>query len=129
MLPETSFYEGVSIRQGLWLGAEVVLCQPAIPPLGEAKPLYDIVQGIAGKMGWGQHFPYKKWEDWGELVMKDIPMGVEELKKKGFWARAILEIASPRIGDAIGQGANPFPGLCRRGFLPISDLHRAQRHP
>ena len=133
VLPETSFYEHAEIRQGLWLGAEVVLCQPAVAPVGEAKPLYDIVQGLAGKMGWGQYFPYKKWEDWGELVMKDIPMSVEELKKKGFWASAIrynrvpqglatpsgkVQIHSQAYADA---GFCPYPIYTERSVIPDNE--------
>src|SRR5439155_10592891 len=38
VLPETSFYEHAEIRNGMWLGPEVILCQPVVAPLGEAKP-------------------------------------------------------------------------------------------
>src|SRR4029453_19552015 len=90
-------------------------------PRGEAKPLYEIVKGIAAKMGWAQHFPYQKWEDWGELMMKDIPMTLEELKERGFWAGPVrynrvpeglptpskkIEIASQLYADA---GFDAYP--------------------
>ena len=77
VLPETSFHEQAEIRQGMWLGPEVILCQPVVEPVGEAKPAYEIVKGIAGKMGWEEYFTYETWEDWGEVVMKDIPMSSE----------------------------------------------------
>ena len=80
VLPETSFYEHAEIRQGMYIDPKVVLCQPAIPPIGESKPLYDIVKGIAEKMGWGEHFPYETWEDWAEPMMENVPMSVDELK-------------------------------------------------
>ena len=121
VLPETSFYEHAEIRNGMWLGAEVILCQPAVPPVGEAKPLYDIVKGIASKMGWGQHFPYEKWEDWGELVLKDIPMSLEELKKKGFWAGPVRYNRVPEgLATPSGKVRDPLPGLRRRRLRPVS---------
>ena len=44
VLPETSFYEHAEIKQGMWLGPEVVLCQPAVAPVGESRPMYEIVR-------------------------------------------------------------------------------------
>jgi thiosulfate reductase/polysulfide reductase chain A len=134
VLPETSFYEHAEIRNGMWLGPEVILCQPAVAPLGEAKPLYDIVKGIAAKMGWAQHFPYEKWEDWGELMMKDIPMTLGELKKSGFWAGPVrynrvpeglptpsgkVEIRSQAYADA---GFDPYPVFSARSVIPDADF-------
>ncbi len=134
VLPETSFYEHAEIRNGMWLGPEVILCQPAVPRVGEAKPLYEIVQGLAAKMGWEEHFPYRKWEDWGELMMQDIPMSLEELKMKGFWAGPVrygrvpdglptpsgkVEIRSQAYADA---GFDPYPVYVERSVLPDADF-------
>lgn len=133
VLPETSFYEQAEIRQGLWLGPQIILCQPAVPPVGEAKPLYDIVKGIAGKMGWGEHFPYETWEDWGAVAMKDAPMSLDELKKQGFWAGEIrygrvaeglptpsgkIEIYSKAYEEA---GHSPYPVYSERSVIPDDD--------
>ena len=73
VLPETSFHEQAEIRQGMWKGPEVVLCQPVVDRVGESKPAYEIVKALAEKMGFGQYFPYEKWEDWGEIMMKNVP--------------------------------------------------------
>lgn len=133
VLPETSFYEHAEIRQGLWLGPEIILCQPTVAPVGESKPLYDIVKGIAQKMGWGEYFSYDKWEDWGEVVMKDAPMSLDELKQKGFWAGEMrygrvadgmptpsgkIEIFSQAYADA---GFNAYPEFTERSVMPDSD--------
>jgi thiosulfate reductase/polysulfide reductase chain A len=130
VLPETSFYEHAEIRNGMWLGPQVILCQPAVPPVGEAKPLYDIVKGLAAKMGWAQYFPYRKWEDWGELMMKNIPMSLEELKRKGLWSGPIrynrvpeglptptgkIQIHSQAYADA---GFDPYPVYVERTVIP-----------
>jgi len=133
VLPETSFHEHAEIRQGMWLGPEVVLCQPVVEPVGEAKPAYEIVKGIAEKMGWGEHFPYETWEDWAEVALSDIPMSVEELKEKGFWAGEVrynrvpdglptpsgkIEIYSKQYEE---QGLNPYPNFVERSVIPDDD--------
>jgi thiosulfate reductase/polysulfide reductase chain A len=133
VLPETSFYEQAEIRQGMWLGPQAVLCQPAVEPVGEAKPLYDIVKGLAQKMGWGEHFAYEKWEDWGERVMADMPITLDELKAKGFWAGEVvygrpakgletpsgkIEIHSQAFADA---GFDPYPVFTERAVVPDDD--------
>jgi len=134
VLPKTSFYEQAEIRQGMWLGPEVILCQPVVDPVGEAKAPYDIVKGIAEKMGWGEHFPYKKWEEWGEVMMADVPMSLDELKEKGFWADR--DIQYDKVGAGLGTktgkieiyshayadaGHNPFPEWTERSVMPDDD--------
>ena len=133
VLPETSFYEQAEIRQGMWLGPEVILCQPVVPAVGESKPPYEIAKGIAEKMGWGEYFPYEKWEDWGELMMENIPMTLDELKNKGFWAGEIrynrvpeglptpsgkIEIHSSSYEEA---GFNGYPEYTERSVIPDKD--------
>jgi thiosulfate reductase/polysulfide reductase chain A len=133
VLPETSFFEQAEIRQGLWLGPQAILCQPAVAPVGESKPLYDIVKGIAQKMGWGEHFAYEKWEDWGEVVVKDLPVSLDELKEKGFWAGEVgygrpakglatpsgkIEIHSRAHAD---QGLDPYPVYSEPSVVPDDD--------
>lgn len=134
VLPETSFYEHAEVRQGLWLGAEAILCQPAIPPVGEAKPPYEIAKGIAQKMGWGEHFAFERWEDWAETAIADLPIDLDELKARGFWAdrdvkfdkvpqglgtkSGKVEIYSNAYADA---GFNPYPEYRERSVLPDDD--------
>jgi thiosulfate reductase/polysulfide reductase chain A len=131
VLPETSFYEHAEIRQGLWIGPDVVFCEPAIPPVGEAKPLYEIIQGIAGKMGWGQHFAYRTWEDWARTALKTMPVTLDELRQKGFWTGQVRHghPLGGKLGTATGKieihseshakhGQNPYPVFRERAVLP-----------
>lgn len=130
VLPETSFHEQAEVRHGMWLGPQVILCQPVVPPVGESKPAYEIAQGIARKMGWGEYFAYERWEDWAEPMMKDIPMSVEELKEKGFWAGPVrydsvkgglptpsgkIELHSQAYADA---GFSAYPVYTPRSVMP-----------
>ena len=133
VLPETSFYEHAEIRQGLWLGPQVILCQPSVPPVGDSKPLYEIVKGIAWKMGWGAYFPYEKWEDWGELVIKDVPITLEDLKAEGLWTGTVrynrvpdglptpsgrVEIYAQAHAEA---GFDPYPVYTTHSVVPDED--------
>ncbi len=130
VLPETSFYEMAEVRQGLWLGPEAIICQPAVEPVGESLPPYEIVKGIGQKMGWGEHFAYESWEDWAKTACADLPGGLEGLKEKGFWAQAPefnkvgkglgtktgkIEIYSHAYADA---GHNPYPDYVERTVIP-----------
>ena len=130
VLPETSFYEMAEVRQGLWLGQEAIICQPAIDPIGESKAPYDIVKGIGERMGWAEHFAYDSWEDWANTACADLPGGLEGLKEKGFWSApprfnklddgletktGKIEIYSHAYADA---GHNPYPDYVERSVLP-----------
>jgi thiosulfate reductase/polysulfide reductase chain A len=85
VLPECSFYERAELREGLWSGPQAIMSQPAIEPLGESKPLYDIMRGIAEKMGYGEYFAWESWEDWARKSADFLPVDFEELKEKGVW--------------------------------------------
>ena len=84
-------------------------------------------------MGWGQYFPYEKWEDWGEIMMAGVPMSLDELKQKGFWADKVrygrvpeglptasgkIEIYSQAYADA---GFDPYPIYTERSVIPDDD--------
>jgi thiosulfate reductase/polysulfide reductase chain A len=134
VLPETSFYEQAEIRQGLWLGPQAILCQPCVPPVGESRPLYDIIKGLAQRMGWGEHFPYETWEDWARVAVKSLPVSLEELKERGLWSGEVsygrpskglntksgkVEIFSNAYAAA---GLNPYPEWRETAVAPDSEF-------
>ncbi len=81
-------------------------------------------------MGWAQYFPYEKWEDWGELVMKDIPMSLEELKRKGFWAGPVRYNRVPEgLATPSGKVEIRSQAYADAGFDPYPVFVRAQRRP
>jgi len=133
VLPETSFYEHAELRQGMWLGAQAILGQPAVSPPGEARPTYEIAKGLAEKMGWGEYFAYERWEDWAAVAAKGLPVGLDELKRKGFWAGEVtydrvpaglrtpsgkIEIRSEAYARA---GHAPYPEWRPRSVIPDDD--------
>jgi thiosulfate reductase/polysulfide reductase chain A len=85
ILPEASTFERAEVREGMWSGPQVVISQPAIKPLGESKPLYDIMKALAEKMGYGEYFQWSSWEDWARKSTDSLPDSFDELKRKGVW--------------------------------------------
>jgi thiosulfate reductase/polysulfide reductase chain A len=85
ILPEASTFERAEVREGAWSGPQAVISQPAIKPLGESKPLYDIIKALAEKMGYGEYFQWSSWEDWARKSTARLPVSFDELKRKGVW--------------------------------------------
>ncbi|MBU5613850.1 molybdopterin-containing oxidoreductase family protein [Geomonas azotofigens] len=85
VLPEASTYERAEVRESMWAGPQTVLAQPAIAPLGESRPYYEIIKGLAEKMGYGAYFAWDSWEDWARTCTAYLPVPYEELKEKGVW--------------------------------------------
>lgn len=86
VLPEASFYERAEVRQSLAMPPEAILCVPALKPYHEARPVYEIVRGIAEKMGYGDLFRWNSWEEWARRIIKDLPTDLGTLKRTGFWS-------------------------------------------
>jgi thiosulfate reductase/polysulfide reductase chain A len=85
VLPEASTFERAEVRESMWSGPQVVISQPAIQPLGESRPLYEIMKGLAEKMGYGEYFQWDSWEDWARKMTAYLPVSFDELKEKGVW--------------------------------------------
>jgi len=85
VLPDACYLERVDILPGFWHAPLVLYAQPAVPPPGEAKPIYEIVKGIAEKMGYGKYFKWDTEEEWVRNVIEGLPLALEELKERGFW--------------------------------------------
>ena len=122
VLPECSMFERAEIREGMWSGPQVIMAQPAIKPLGSSRPLYDIMRGLAEKMGYGEYYQWDTWEDWARTVLADVPATLAELKEKGIWQGELryhkfkeegLETFSGKIEIYSDQaefvGLNPLP--------------------
>jgi len=65
---------------------EAILCVPALEPYHEARPVYEIVRGIAEKMGYEDLFRWDSWEEWGRRIVRDLPTDLETMKRTGFWS-------------------------------------------
>jgi thiosulfate reductase/polysulfide reductase chain A len=134
VLPEASFYERAEIRQSLAMPPEAILCVPALPAFHEARPVYEIVRGLAEKMGYGDLFRWDSWEEWGRRIIKDLPQDLDRMKKTGFWSGELKYhkyrqsgFATPSgkidlMSDAFAQhGYNALPEYRDRSVIPDAD--------
>ncbi len=85
VLPDVCYFERYDILQGFGYAPMVLYSEPALPPPGEAKPIYEIVRGIAEKMGYGKYFQWNSEEEWMKKMIEGSPFTLEELREKGFW--------------------------------------------
>ncbi len=131
ILPEASFYERAEIREGSWTGPQVLFSQPAIAPRGESKPIYEIMKGLAQKLGYGGYFEWDSWEDWARRMTEHIPISYEELKQRGTWEGKL------EYHKFLGKGFQTLTGKTeawsksfqQEGFDPLpvyTDEHRVK---
>lgn len=85
VLPDACYFERYDILEGFNPAPMVLYSEQAVPPPGEAKPIYEIVRGIAEKMGYGKYYNWKSEEEWLRKIIEGLPFTLEELKQKGFW--------------------------------------------
>ena len=134
VLPEASFYERAEIRQSLAMPPEAIICVPALPPYHEARPVYEIVRGLAEKMGYGDLFRWNSWEDWGRRIIGGLPTDLETMKKSGFWSGELKYHKYRQSGFATSTGKielmsesfakhghNALPEYRDRNVIPDAD--------
>lgn len=130
VLPDACYFERYDILQGFSHAPMVLYSEPSVPPPGEAKPIYEIVKGIAEKMGYGKYYAWRSEEEWLKNMIEGLPFTLEELKQRGFWIgqpayekykkglntpTRKIEIYSLRL-KAIGK--NPLPEFKQPSVIP-----------
>jgi len=130
-LPEASFYERAEVRQGLWMGPQAILCAPAVAPVGEAKPLYEIIRGIAERMGYGEEFRWTSWEDWARRIVGGLPVGLEELKRQGYWAGPLRyhKYQEAPLGTPTGKIELYATSFAEKGYNPLPEWREPKVQP
>ncbi|MHB8842590.1 MAG: molybdopterin-dependent oxidoreductase [Candidatus Aquicultor sp.] len=85
ILPETTYLERtdpVQVVQGL--KPQFFLRQQALPPLYNSKPGWEILKGLADRLGIGEHFPFNTIEELLDIQLQDTGVHKEDFQKKGF---------------------------------------------
>ncbi|MCG8416587.1 MAG: molybdopterin-dependent oxidoreductase [Proteobacteria bacterium] len=61
--------------------------QPLVKPLGQARPLQDILKELAVRIGGGmeKYFDYESTEEFYKAWYKNVPIAWPEFLKRGFW--------------------------------------------
>jgi thiosulfate reductase/polysulfide reductase chain A len=84
VLPECTYLERYDmLRSSKHRKPSVALRAPAVKPLGDSKPGWEMVKMIADKMGLSEYFPYEKLEDELDWQLKKIGSSLEEMQKIG----------------------------------------------
>lgn len=84
VLPECTYLERYdSIRTGPHRKPQIALRMPAVEPMYNTKPAYDIARELAIKLGLKDFFPHEKLEDLLDWQLKQIGSSLEEMKRVG----------------------------------------------
>ena len=125
VLPAATFLESWELHSppGYDLVPYLILQQPVMPPVGEARPVAEVVLGLATRLGGelARFFPFSTVEAYIEKQLETLPElaqsgGLEYLKEHGFWAPP----AHPEYG-------RPFPTPSRRLEIYSSALGTRQQ--
>jgi len=86
MLPEATYLERNDPLHSLsGLEPLVALRQKVIAPMYETRPNLDIMKDLANKLDLGDYFDFNI-DQWLEAQVEELPIGLEELKSRGFYA-------------------------------------------
>jgi thiosulfate reductase/polysulfide reductase chain A len=134
VLPETSFYEHAEIRQGMCSAPK--WCCASRRCRRSVKRSRSTTSSRASRREWAgaSTSRTRSGKTGGELMMKDVPMSLEDLKRKGFWAGPVrynrvpdglatpskkCEIRSEAYAQA---GFDPYPIYTERSVLPDAEF-------
>jgi thiosulfate reductase/polysulfide reductase chain A len=62
----------------------IFMRRQCVPPRYDTKPQWEIIKGLAERLGVGQYFPYETIEDIWNMQLKDMGIKIEDFDAKGF---------------------------------------------
>ena len=98
ILPESTYLERtdpVQVVQGL--RPQIFLRRQAVLPRYDSKPGWEILKGLADRLGIGGHFPFHSIEELLEIQLQDTGVKIEDFEKKGFVVFSDKEILWDRL--------------------------------
>ncbi len=95
VFPESHYLERtdpIEVMPGIWPAA--VYRQQAVKPMHDTKPMLEIAQGLAKRLGLSDYFDYTI-EQWVEAEAKELPVpnGMEHMRKHG-----VVGFEKPKYG-------------------------------
>ena len=85
ILPESTYLERAdSLMMANSLKPTIFMRRQCVPPRYDTKPQWEIIKGLAERLGVGQYFPYETIEDIWNLQLKDMGIKIEDFDDKGF---------------------------------------------
>ncbi len=98
ILPESIYLERtdpVQVIQGL--KPQIFLRRQAVLPRYDSKPGWEILKGLADRLGIGGHFPFHSIEELLEFQLQDTGVKIKDFEKKGFVDFSDKEILWDRL--------------------------------
>jgi anaerobic selenocysteine-containing dehydrogenase len=132
VLPGTSWLEWPSLKQ---TNTHVYLMEQAIAPRGEARPLNEVLDGLATRLGVYDFFPWTSPEEAIDAVLDHPSTGhvtVERLREQGGnRAMAISHVAHPDLKFPTASGKIEFYSerLAESGLAPLPAYEEASETP
>ena len=93
ILPECTYLERtdpVQVVQGL--KPQIFLRRQAVAPRYDSKPGWEIIKGLAERLGLGSYFPFNSIEELLALQLKDTGVALDDFTQKGFVVLSDKEI-------------------------------------
>lgn len=85
ILPESIYLErGDSIHEVNGLKPALVIRNPAVTPRHDTKAGWEIMKGLADRLGIGQYFPYESLEDLWAYQLEGTGISLKDFEEKGF---------------------------------------------
>jgi thiosulfate reductase / polysulfide reductase chain A len=125
ILPWTTYLErwDIDARPPGNLIDYVGLRQPVVKPLGESKDIRDIFPELARRIGGGmeKYYPWKSTEEYLAAHYKNVPGGLEYMKKNGAWLdptkkkNYVPYLKQLTDKDLEGSATDPVTGIITKG--------------
>ncbi len=58
--------------------------EAAVEPLGDSKPGFQILRGIAEEMGWGEYIPWESEAEYNEDMLANVEYSFEEIAEQNY---------------------------------------------
>ncbi len=85
VLPDCTYLEQSRIVADWMYESFISLGQKAIEPLYASKPIVWIFSQLAERLGYGEFFPWKHEDEYLNNQLRNQPIGLQELREKGFY--------------------------------------------
>lgn len=79
--------------------------EPAIEPLYNTKPGWEIAKELGERLGLGEYFPFEDFEGYLNDRLSDLGLSVEDMKEKGIMKQP--QLSQPFIKDYESKGQKP----------------------
>ncbi|MBW1980772.1 MAG: molybdopterin-dependent oxidoreductase [Deltaproteobacteria bacterium] len=85
VLPECIYLERAdSLQMANSLKPTIFMRRQCVPPRYDTKPQWEIIKGLAERLGLAHYFPYESIEDIWDFQLKDMGIRVDDFDAKGF---------------------------------------------